>query len=105
MKKYFKPAQKEPSLHEIGRQVITMLIILGLFAIGVLLFFWWLTLISKLSKPIFYLGFICCFLFILSMFILFVIGCVRYAKTEINRQKTVFKKAIKQVKGGENRWQ
>lgn len=105
MKNHFKTATKEPSLKEIGRRFLTILIILGMFLLGIMLFFWWLTLKQTLPKTIFYVGFGCLFFFLMGMFVFFVIACIRYVQTEVTRQKAVFKQAIKKVKGGENKWQ
>ncbi|EIZ3214098.1 hypothetical protein MPC59_003041 [Listeria monocytogenes] len=105
MKKHFKTATKEPSLKEIGSRFLTILIILAMFLLGIMLFFGLLTLKQTLPKIIFYVGFGLLFFFLMGIFVFFVIACVRYVQTEVNRQKAVFKQAVKKVKGGENRWQ
>lgn len=102
VKKHFKKAQKEPSLREIGKRFLIILIILGVFVGTMIVFFWWLSLRRVLFKGVFYVGFGCLFLLILGLFIFFVLACVRYLQTEVNRQKTVFKQAIRKVKGDDN---
>lgn len=105
MKRYLEKPVKEPSLKEVGKRFLTILIILGIFLLGIMLFFGLLTLKQTLPKTIFYVGFGLLFFFLMGMFVFFVSACVRYIQTEINRQKTVFKRAVKKVKGGENKWQ
>ena len=105
MKRYLEKPVKEPSLKEVGKRFLMIVISVGTFTLGVILLFKWILLRQVVPKIVFNVVFCLLFLILIGVFILFIIACVRYIQTEINRQKTVFKRAVKKVKGGENKWQ
>lgn len=104
MKNIASKTKKEPSLKEVGKSFLRIIVIVGLFVLSVSLFFLWLFVGKTLPKLLFYSGFIILFFILLVLFILFIRACTYYLKTEYRRQKMVFKNAIQKVKGGGDRW-